>query len=294
MIKRAIALIALIASVCALAPIAGDETTTTAAPVTGGRVHAEFQPKDGKIFVLIIGSDARSGNPDRVRADAIHLAGINTKTMKGGILNFPRDSWINIPGSGTGRINETLYRGGPELVAKTVESLTGIRIDYWLMTGFVGFENAINALGGVRLKFREGMFDPGGSGAAIPAGTKWLHGGASLAYVRTRKSLAGGDVARTTNQGKFLLALLRKLRREVENNPAKTLEWMRLARKWTRLDIPPDELFRLAVLTSQVELEDVGSVTVPVRLGTAGAASVVFIQPGAQSIYNRFKAKGSL
>ena len=142
MIKRSIALLALVASVCMMAPLAGDRSSSDAAPITGGRVHEDFQPEDGKIFVLIIGNDARSGNPDRSRADAIHLAGINTKTMKGGVLNFPRDSWINIPGSGTGRINEALYRGGPELVVRAVESLTGIRIDYWLMTGFVGFRSS--------------------------------------------------------------------------------------------------------------------------------------------------------
>jgi len=39
---------------------------------------------------------------------------------------------------------------------------------------------------------------------------------------------------------------------------------------------------------------DVDNVTVPVTVGSAGAASVVFIQPGANSIYSRFKAKGSL
>ena len=294
MIKRSIALLALVASVCIMAPLAGDRSSSTAAPITGGRVHKDFQPRDGKVFVLIIGNDARSGNPDRSRADAIHLAGINTRTMKGGVLNFPRDSWINIPGSGSGRINEALYRGGPELVVRSVESLTGIRIDYWLMTGFVGFQNAIKDLGGVPMTFHQGIYDPGGSGAKIPAGTKWLHGASSLAYVRTRKSLSGGDVARTTNQAKFLLALLRKLRTEVGGNPASMFEWMGVARKWTRLDIPPDELFRLAVLASQVKPADVGNVTVPVTVGSAGAASVVFIQPGANSIYSRFKAKGSL
>ncbi|MGH2791608.1 MAG: LCP family protein [Actinomycetota bacterium] len=294
MIKRSIALLALVASVCVMAPLAGDRSSSTAAPITGGRVHQDFQPRDGKVFVLIIGNDARSGNPDRSRADAIHLAGINTRTMKGGVLNFPRDSYINIPGSGSGRINEALYRGGPELVVRSVESLTGIRIDYWLMTGFVGFQKAIEDLGRVPMKINQGIYDQGGSGAKIPAGTEWLYGASSLAYVRTRKAFAGGDIARTTNQGKYLLALLRKLRTDIERNPASMFEWMGVARKWTRLDIPPDELFRLAVLASQVKPGDVGNVTVPVTVGSAGAASVVFIQPEANSIYSRFKAKGSL
>lgn len=295
MIKRAVALLVLIASVCVLVPFAGDSFDSAAAPITGGRVHAEHQPKDGKIFVLIIGSDARSGNPDGVRADGIHLVGVNTNTMKGGILNFPRDSWVSIPGAGSARINEALNRGGPELVARTVESITGIQIDYWLLTGFVGFQFAVRDLGGaVPVSVPQGMSDPGGSGADIPPNTKKLSAVDSLAFVRTRKTLGGGDVARTTNQGRFLLGLLRKFRTEVEANPATFFEWMGVARKWTRLDISPQELFELAVLTSQVKSPDVSNVTVPVRVGSVGAASVVFIQPGAQSIYARFKEKGSL
>lgn len=299
MIKRAAVLIALIASVCVLVPIvgggSGGRSSMAAAPITGGRVHADYQPKDGKIFVLILGSDARSGNPTNSRADGVHLAGINTKTMKGGILNFPRDSWVNIPGSGSARINEALYRGGPELAVRTVESITGIQIDYWLLTAFVGFQSAVQDLGGgIPLEVKRGMFDPGGSGADIEPNTKSLNGVDSLAFVRTRKSLPGGDIDRTTNHARFLIALLRKLRTDIGRSPGKMFDWMNATRKWTRLDIPPHELFQLGVLTSQVKSQDVGNVTVPVSIGSAGAASVVFIQPGAQSIYDRFKKNGSL
>ena len=265
-----------------------------AAPVTGGRVHADHQPKDGKIFVLLLGSDARSGNPTNSRSDGIHLAGINTSTMKGGILNFPRDSWVNIPGSGSARINEALYRGGPELAVRTVESITGIQIDYWLLTAFEGFQSAVRDLGNVPLEVKRGMSDPGGSGADIEPNTKSLNGVDSLAFVRTRKSLPGGDVSRTTNQGRFLIALLRRLRTDIGRSPGRMFDWMTATRKWTRLDIPPHELFQLGVLTSQVRSQDVGNVTVPVQVGSAGAASVVFIQPGAQSIYDRFKKNASL
>ena len=265
-----------------------------AAPIMGGRAHAEHQPRDGKIFVLILGSDARSGNPTHQRADGVHLVGINTETMKGGILNFPRDSWVNIPGSGSARINEALNRGGPDLAVRTMESLTGIQIDYWLLTAFEGFQRAIRDLGGaVPVSLKQGMYDYG-SGARLPAGTKSLSAVESLAFVRSRKTLPGGDVDRTTNHGRFLLGLLRKLRGDIERRPDKMFDWMHAARKWTRLDIPPHELFQLGVLTSQVKTQEVGNVTVPVRIGSVGSASVVFIEPGAQSIYARFKEKGSL
>jgi hypothetical protein len=53
-------------------------------------------------------------------------------------------------------------------------------------------------------------------------------------------------------------------------------------------------MFKLGVLASQVKAKNVGNVTVPVSVGSAGAASVVFISSGARSIYQRFREKASL
>lgn len=294
MIKRAIALLAFLALVCTLLPWMGDPAPTQAAPAMFGRVHETFQPQKGKIFVAVIGNDARSGNPDMALADALHIVGINTKTMKAGILNFPRDSWVNIPGHGSAKMNEALVRGGPELVARTMESLTGIRIDYWVMTGFVGFESIIKKLGGVKMRIPTNVSDIGGSGAQLRAGKQTLKGYQALAYARTRKAFSGGDVARTTHQGDILVALVRKLRKETGKTPAALLRWITVAREHARLDISANEMFRLGILASQVKARDVGNVTVPVSLGSMGAASVVFISPGARSIYDRFKRNGSL
>lgn len=293
MIKRIGALAALLALVCVLVPVIGREPAPSAAPLSMGRVHESYQPTDGKIFILVIGSDARSGNPERSRADAIHIVGINPEKMRGGILNFPRDSWVNVPGFGSSKINEALYDGGPELLAKTLEGVTGIRIDYWVLTAFEGFEGIVQDLGGVEMRIPQRV-DDNWSGANIPAGTQRLTRWDALAYVRTRHAFAGGDVARTTNQGDFLLALLRKLRGQVDRDPAKLLNWIAIAQRHTKLDVPAGEQFRLGVLASQLEAKDVGNVTIPVRIGAVGAASVVFISPGAESIYSRFKENGYL
>lgn len=292
MTRRAVVLLALVGAVCALLPLGSAPVASS--PLLVGRVHARYQPTDGKVFVAVIGSDAREGNPDNVNADAIHIAGINTKTMKGGILNFPRDSWVTIPGYGSGRINEALHAGGPELVAKTLESITGIRIDYWVMVGFEDFRNIVGALGGVRMTIPQDVYDPAGSGANLKAGLQHLQAEEALSYVRTRKSFPNGDIDRTTHQADFLIALLRKLRRQVEYSPTSLFRWTATARRYARFDLSASEMFRLGVLASQVEPEDVGNVTVPVSYGMVGAASVVFISPEAKEIYERFAENGSL
>ena len=292
MIRRAIALIVVIGAACVLIPATGAEKSKNPS-ITVGRVHKSYQPAKGKIFVLVIGSDARGGNPN-ARADAIHIAGINTRTMRGGILNFPRDSYVNIPGHGSGKINEALSVGGPELLARTLEDITKIRIDYYVLVGFEGFQKIIDGVGDVTMTLPGPVNDPGGSGAHLPAGEVRMGPKSALAYVRTRKAFSGGDVTRSTNQARFLIALLRKLRGQIDRNPAELLKWIAVTRRHTRLDISPKELFRLGILTSQVSPSKVRSVTVPVSLGSVGAASVVFIQSGAHTIYARFRKNGSL
>lgn len=293
MIKRLGALGALIALVCVLVPVVGQPSDTSAATLTVGRVHESFQPTKGKVFVLVIGSDARFGNPIRSRADAIHIIGINTENMRGGILNFPRDSWVNVPGFGSSKINDALYDGGPVLLAKTLEQLTGIQIDYWVLTAFEGFQGIIKDLDGVKIRLAQDVYDSG-SGAKLDKGTQVLGFRASLAYTRSRKAFSGGDVARTTNQGDFLIALLRKLRHEVSRDPTSLLDWIATTRRHTELSVPAEEQFELGVLASYIDPKDVSNVTVPVSIGAVGAASVVFIDPAASNIYRRFRQNGYL
>lgn len=295
MIKRALAFVLTIAAVCVGLPLLGAAPSGVAGPaILGGRVHASFQPNEGKVFILVIGNDAREGNPDSGRADAVHLVGINTETMKGGIINFPRDSWVNIPGYGSGRINEALIAGGPLRLAQTVESLTGIRIDYWVMVGFEDFRDIIGEIGGVKMNIPTDVYDPTGSGAKLEAGVQTLGPLDALAYVRTRHSFPNGDIDRTTHQGDFLLAMLKKLRRQTSRNPGALLDWMGAAQRNSRTDLGAGEMFRLGVLATQVAPKDVGNVTVPVSLGNMGGASVVFIQPAASAIYQRLRDNGSL
>lgn len=294
MIRRAAALMSFLIAVSLAIPMIG-EPDRSSFGATMGRLERDYQPIDKhKVYILVIGNDAREGNPDNVRADALHVVGFNTKTMRGGILNFPRDSYVNIPGSGSGRINESLYRGGPELVARTVESITGIQLDYWVMTGFQDFRRIIKRIGKVPYKINRDIYDPTGSGAALKAGTKFLAGEQALAYVRTRHSFPAGDIDRTTNQASFMLALLKKFQGEVSKDPAQLLRWTAITRSFTRNDVSAEEMFRLAILASQVKPKHFDSVTVPVSYGAVGSASVVFIQGGAQSIYARFRQNASL
>jgi anionic cell wall polymer biosynthesis LytR-Cps2A-Psr (LCP) family protein len=102
------------------------------------------------LFILALGSDARPGGPvERSRSDSIHLIGVNTKSHRATILGFPRDSWVNIPGHGTDKITTAMYFGGPALIVQTIEQITGIQIDFWVLTTFVGLRTMVGKIGGL-------------------------------------------------------------------------------------------------------------------------------------------------
>ncbi|MBD0417615.1 LCP family protein [Streptomyces sp. NPDC052309] len=178
---------------------------------------------------LIVGSDSREGMTDEQKKD-LHTGsaeGKRTDSMMilhtgdngSTLISLPRDSNVEIPsfvGSesgkkypGTGRqvkLNAAYAEDGPELLVRTVEYNTGLRIDHYVEIGFAGFANIVDAVGGVEMDIPQDIKDTK-SGADLKKGKQTLNGQEALAFVRTRYALAGSDLDRTKNQQKFLSAL---------------------------------------------------------------------------------------
>jgi hypothetical protein len=92
---------------------------------------SDVETPDHLVFILIAGSDARPGERvDRSRADAIHLLAINPQSGTGTLLGIPRDTYVEIPGHGRGKINTSMAIGGPDLLAETVQHVTGLPVDW--------------------------------------------------------------------------------------------------------------------------------------------------------------------
>ncbi|MCP3820487.1 LCP family protein [Streptomyces sp. A3M-1-3] len=178
---------------------------------------------------LIVGSDSRkgmsaeekkrlrTGSADGKRTDSMMILhdGSNGPTL----ISLPRDSNVEIPsfrGSDSGKLfpaqgrqvklNAAYSEDGPELLVRTVEHNTGLRIDHYVEIGFAGFANIVDAIGGVEMDIPKAFKDKN-SGADFQAGKQTLNGEQSLAFVRTRYAFAGSDLDRTKNQQKFLAAL---------------------------------------------------------------------------------------
>lgn len=179
---------------------------------------------------LIVGSDSREGMSDEEkkklhtgsaegkRTDSMMI--LHTGSNGPTLVSLPRDSNVTIPSfvgsesgkryEGTGRqvkLNAAYAEDGPELLVRTVEANTGLRIDHYVEIGFAGFANIVDAVGGVDIDIPKGGLKDKKSGADFEEGEQTLNGEQALAFVRTRYALAGSDLDRTKNQQKFLAAL---------------------------------------------------------------------------------------
>ena len=148
-------------------------------------------------MLLVVGSGARLGDDvEHSLADSLHVLTINPDKHKATLIGIPRDSWVEIPGHGMSKINASLVEGGPDLLIQTVESISGLTIDYYALTTFWGMSQLYDNLGGLTIDVPFSMHDSY-SGADFEPGVQTLDGKEVLAFSRDRHSLSGGDFARS-------------------------------------------------------------------------------------------------
>jgi LCP family protein required for cell wall assembly len=239
---------------------------------------------DDLVFILVAGSDARPREDlFRTRADSIHLAAVNPATGEGTLLGLPRDSWVEIPGHGRDKINNALALGGPDLLAATVRRLTGLPVDYYVITGFPGLTRMVDDLGGVDVMVDRRMNDRA-SGARFERGWHRMSGAEALAFSRNRNDVANGDFSRSENQGRLMLSALAKMRSEVGDD-AGVARWVGVLLNYVRLDIPRDRLPALGALARRLDPARLRNVVAPGRIGSAGSQSVVYLTTAAARLF---------
>jgi len=252
---------------------------------------ASWRPDLGQpLFIAVLGTDTRLGPPDGGggRCDAVHIISINPKTRSGTILNFPRDSYVEIPGHGVDKINSACSLGGPDLMIQTLKKLTQIPIQYYVITEFSHFVRFIDELGGILVDVPYKMKDSF-SGADFPAGPVPMTGALALAFSRNRHDTPNGDFSRTENQGRLIQAGLSKFRSD-SVNPHRIAQFIGAARRNIKTFIPLIDMVKLGLLATEIDPSKVANIDVPGSAGMAGSASVVFLAPG--DIFDRVRDDG--
>ena len=201
---------------------------------------------DGRaVNILVVGTDSRNGASGELgagdeedvpglRNDSTMVIHVSADRSRVQIVSIPRDTLVDIPacmhrdGSTSEPVSEEMFNnamfygadGGdsPEDIApgiacvrSTVEKLSGMTIDAFMVVDFAGFINMIDALGGVWFNIPERIDDESAQ-LYIDEGCWKLSGTHALAYMRSRKAQGdGSDISRIGRQQQLISAMLREL-----------------------------------------------------------------------------------
>lgn len=165
--------------------------------------------------ILLLGSDQRSGAEAQVvtgaRADTIMVLHIPEDGSAAYLISVMRDTWVNIPGYGSHKVNAALNYGGVDLQVATIEQLLGIQMDHVAEIDFQGFKALVDTLGGVTVDVPF-AFNATPAGYSFAAGPQTMTGGEALVFVRERYVFSDGDYQRVRNQRAFLRGVYNELK----------------------------------------------------------------------------------
>ncbi|MBF6327192.1 LCP family protein [Nocardia transvalensis] len=284
---------------------------------------------DGATDILMVGIDSRTdahGNPltqaERAMLHAGDEVGTNTDTIvlvrvpndgrSATAISIPRDSYVDIPGTGMGKINSAYgvskakaqqklsaqglsdaeverqsTQAGRQALIKSVATLTGITVDHYAEVSLLGFVLLTDAVGGVDVCLNNAVDEPL-SGADFPAGEQRLSGPQALSFVRQRHDLPRGDLDRIVRQQVFMASLVHQaLSAKILANPGKLSQLSEAVGRTIVLDDDWNVMQFLQQLqdlsAGQVKFE-----TIPVKDingTTATGESVVKVDPQAVKSY---------
>ncbi|MDR6505819.1 LCP family protein required for cell wall assembly [Arthrobacter oryzae] len=206
------------------------------APLGAGSNRTEEPVNDStdRMQILILGSDTRDGKNSEYgttedstgygQSDVMMMMDISADNKRVSVISFPRDLLVDIPectdqktkevfpAQGGVMINEAMKQAGIGCAVDTVNKITGLEVDHFMMADFNAVKELSNAVGGVEVCISDAVYDPD-SRLRLPAGNSQVQGEQALAFLRTRHAFAdGGDLGRIKAQQGFLSSLTRKIK----------------------------------------------------------------------------------
>lgn len=154
---------------------------------------------------LIAGSDKRSDGSDGgivgadvgARTDTIML--IRKVNSMAAIVSLPRDTAANIPGYGQNKLNAAYSFGGPKLLVRTVEGISGVKVDHYVEVTMGSVTQLVDAVGGIELCLDYNV-DDADSALKWQSGCHQADGATALAFSRMRQQDPKGDIGRAERQ----------------------------------------------------------------------------------------------
>ncbi|WP_407561216.1 LCP family protein [Streptomyces sp. 184] len=273
------------------------------------------RPKDlpgGSMDILVLGSDSRAGENAKygrdgggARSDTAMIVHVYEDRKRASVVSIPRDTLVDrpecrredgdtAPAAERAMFNESYSVGGPACTVKTVEKMTGVRMDHFVEVDFSGFKRMVDQLGGVEITTREDIDDPD-SHLDLKAGTHTLDGEQALGLVRTRKGVGdGSDLGRIELQQVFVKALVQQVGEvDLLTSPAKLIGLADTATKSITTDKDlgsVNELRRLAESLGDIGPDDMQMVTLPVTFDAQDRNRVVPLEKESAQVWEALRA----
>ena len=271
------------------------------------------RPRDvdnGSMDILILGSDTRAGENRKygrasgARSDTAMILHVFKGHRKAALVSIPRDTIVERPAcdrteGGTApaaertMFNESYRIGGPACTVKTVEALSGIRMDHYIEVDFTGFKKLVDELGGVNIETKERIKDRE-SHLDLEPGRHNLRGEQALGLVRTRHAVGdGSDLGRIQLQQAFVKALIRRVDDiDLFGNPAKLYSLADTATRSVTTDsdlASVQDLVGLVRSLRGVKSSDIDAVTMPVIYDPDDANRVVPLEKRADRLWKALR-----
>jgi LCP family protein required for cell wall assembly len=260
---------------------------------------------EGPVTFLLMGSDQRTGtgnkgygNFEGARSDTTMLLHVYPDRESAVVVSIPRDTIVDLPSCKDSdgqvlapirdRFNVAFDRGGPGCTLKTVEEMTGLSVDHFVVLDFNGFKKTIDALGGVEVCLTRPLQDAK-SGVDLPAGRTRVSGEDALSFVRVRHNIGdGSDISRINRQQIFLSSLIQEVTGSgLLTDPLRVWRVLNESSKSIATDsalADSDGLIALAASVSGLRPKDISFVTLP-WLPSGDGATIVADQPKADAIW---------
>ena len=280
------------------------------------------------VNILVVGTDSRNGasgdigagDEDEVpglRNDSTMVIHVSADRSRVQVLSIPRDTLVDIPackhrdGSTSDPIegemfNNAMFYGadggntdlditpGIACVKSTVEKMSNMTIDAFMVVNFAGFINMIDALGGIWFNIPE-RIDDESARLFIDEGCWKLDGTQSLAYMRSRKAQGdGSDISRIGRQQQLISAMLRELQaKDYVKDSGALLTFLQAAIQAVNVspnlgDASSDASLLINVL-QKVDRSNIQFVTMPVEEPSWDPNRRVASEPMATNVWNALK-----
>jgi LCP family protein required for cell wall assembly len=267
--------------------------------------------------ILILGSDSRAGanaglktgHVSGARSDTALVVHIPEGRKKAIAISIPRDTLVTrpecteadgskVPSARRVMFNSVYSQVGSACVVKTVEQISGIRMDHYMEIDFAGFKGLVDAIGGVTVTADEDIHDTS-SGLDLTAGTHRLDGTQSLEFVRTRHGIGdGSDLGRIGLQQQFLTALLSEIKQQdLLGSPTKTYK---IADSLTQALTTDSDLASLTALAefgrsmNGVDPSTMETIMLPVSYDKIDPNRVVAAEPQASTLWKALRTDSAI